>query len=181
MLAQEQFDSLLCWLHPDRDRAGQMYEDIRRRLVRIFACRGCQIPEELADETIDRVSMKLTGIADGYVGNPALYFYGVAKRVHLEYLRGKPALPLIAVARDELNNSREAEYECLEKCLDGLEPKDRELVLDYYREDGRARIRHRRKMAMSLGIPVSALRVRAHRIRVNIERRMAVYISKAAG
>ncbi|HEY7785163.1 MAG TPA: hypothetical protein VIB00_10575, partial [Pyrinomonadaceae bacterium] len=56
VLTQESFDALLHWLDPQRDRAGLRYEEIRRSLIKIFACRGCAEPEDLADETINRVS-----------------------------------------------------------------------------------------------------------------------------
>src|SRR5947209_6617862 len=37
----DSFDRLLAWLNPDREQAGQRYEEIRRRLIKIFARRGC--------------------------------------------------------------------------------------------------------------------------------------------
>src|SRR4051812_48482909 len=90
-LTQDAFDALLGWLDPNRDIAGQKYEDIRRRLVKIFSCRGCAEPEDLADETINRVTTRLATIESGFVGDPGRYFYGVANKVHLEYRRRKPA------------------------------------------------------------------------------------------
>ena len=51
-LTQAVFEQLLDWLDADRDVAGQRYEEIRRRLIKIFVCRGCIVPEELADRTI---------------------------------------------------------------------------------------------------------------------------------
>ena len=53
ILTQESFDALLNWLDPRREEAGQKYEDIRLRLIKIFTCRGCLEPEDLADETIN--------------------------------------------------------------------------------------------------------------------------------
>jgi DNA-directed RNA polymerase specialized sigma24 family protein len=172
VVAQEQFDGLLRWLDADRDRAGQKYEDIRGKLVKLFSCRGCHIPEELADETMDRVCRKVSKIASGYLGNPELYFYGVANLVHHEYLRQKPqalAPPCVTEMHGGQEQQKEVEYDCLEKCIQGLEPQDRNLVVDYYRGEGRARADHRRKMAMNLGIHPSTLRVRAHRIRAVLE------------
>ena len=40
-LTAEGFEALLAMLHPDRETAGERYEDIRRRLVRLFEWRGC--------------------------------------------------------------------------------------------------------------------------------------------
>ena len=79
-------------MHPDRDQAGQKYEDIRRRLIRIFIHRGCITAEDLADETINRVARKVREVRDNYNpgDDPALYFYGVARNVYREYLKRRP-------------------------------------------------------------------------------------------
>src|SRR5215471_19931644 len=87
VLTQDAFDQLLEWLGPDREHGALRYEEIRRRLIKIFVCRGCRAAEELTDETIDRVTSKLVDVAPGYKGDPALYFFGVAHKVHLEYVR----------------------------------------------------------------------------------------------
>jgi len=92
-MTEEEFDKFLEWLHPDRNHAADMYEKIRRRLIKIFICRGCIIPEDLTDDTINRVIRKVQEIADNYVGERIPYFIAVAYKVHLEYLRKKP-LPL---------------------------------------------------------------------------------------
>ena len=62
VLRQDEFDRLLTWLDPDPERAGSMYEKIRWRLIAILAARGCRVPEELADETIDRVARRVADI-----------------------------------------------------------------------------------------------------------------------
>ena len=87
VIDSENFGMLLSWLDPDRESAAQKYGRIRDRLVRIFVCRGCYEADELADETINRVTIKMPVIKDGYVGEPASYFFGVANKVHLEWLR----------------------------------------------------------------------------------------------
>jgi DNA-directed RNA polymerase specialized sigma24 family protein len=166
VLTQESFDALLDWLDPQREKAGQKYEDIRRRLIKIFTCRGCSEPEDLADETINRVTNKLKEIEAGFTGDRARYFYGVANKVHLEYLRRKPdvTLPLPVANSDEV----EREFKCLETCMDRLTPDNRELVLQYYQEDKKAKIDHRKMLAEHLGIAVNALRIRACRIRATL-------------
>ena len=86
-LTPEAFDRLLLWLNPDRERAGRKYEEIRRKLITILSSRGCTCPEDLTDEAMNRVTRKVPEIIDNYVGDPALYFYGVAHKVHLEWVR----------------------------------------------------------------------------------------------
>jgi len=167
VLTQESFETLLAWLDPNREVAGQKYEEIRTRLMKIFACRGCYEPEDLADETINRVTNKLGEIGSTFIGERARYFYGVANKVHLEYLRRKPAPPLPAAT----NTSEEVErrYRCLDRCVGRLTPESRELVLQYYQEERRAKIEHRKNLADRLGIAVNALRIRAHRIRKSLQ------------
>ena len=63
-LSQEAFDALLDWLDSDREQAGIKYEQIRSRLIKIFTGRGCVDPEDLADETINRVTRKLKEIQE---------------------------------------------------------------------------------------------------------------------
>jgi DNA-directed RNA polymerase specialized sigma24 family protein len=167
VLTQESFEALLAWLDPNREAAGKKYEDIRIRLIKIFACRGCYEPEDLADETINRVTSKLEEIEPTFIGERARYFYGVANKVHLEYLRRKPAPPMPPTT----NASEVAEslFQCLDRCLGKLAPDNRELVAQYYQEEKRAKIEHRKQLADSLGIGVNALRIRAHRIRRSLQ------------
>src|SRR5688572_1456185 len=86
-LDQERWDRLLKWLDADTNRAGEKYEWIRTRLIKIFVSRGSSTSDELADVTIDRVATRLVEIQDGYVGERLSYFYGVAKNVYRESLR----------------------------------------------------------------------------------------------
>ena len=179
VLTQDAFDTLLGWLDPDRDRAGRKYEDIRLRLIRIFICRGCWEAEELADETINRVVAKMGDLATQYQGDPALYFYGVSQKVQLEYSRktrlrdsetlldtsAKVPTPANAVMADDA----EPEYECLERCLNHLAVDNRRLVLEYYQQERKAKIDHRKRLADELGIGLNALRIRAYRIRRMLE------------
>jgi DNA-directed RNA polymerase specialized sigma24 family protein len=166
-LTQNAFDHLLAWLDEDRERAGEKYESIRQKLVKIFTARGCMAAEELADETIDRVARRVPEIAAAYKGERALYFYGVAQKVHLEYLKRKPPPPLPPPAAEA--QETEEEYECLEECIEALGPSARELILRYYTEDRQAKIDERRRLAEELGIGLNALRIRAHRIRASLE------------
>jgi RNA polymerase sigma factor (sigma-70 family) len=176
VITQEAFDSLLTWLDPDRDRAARKYETVRIRLIKIFSCRGCGEADDLADETINRVTSKLSEIAGSYLGDPALYFYGVANKVYLEYLRRRPAIepPPLRESSEDI----EAEYECLERCMDELPPESRRLVLQYYQEEKRAKIDRRRKLAEELGIAVNALRIRAHRIRQQLQQCVQVCLEQ---
>ena len=167
VLSQEAFDSCLAWLDADRDRAGEKYEDIRRKLIRIFARRGCPIPEELTDEAINRVSRKVPEISGTYVGDPALYFYGVAQKVYKEHVKKKPDVkPLPPPDPPE---EVERNYACLDHCMEGLDAVSRELILKYYQQEKRAKIDDRKELADRLGIALNTLRMRVHRIKAILE------------
>ena len=167
-LTQEAFDNLLSWLNPDREQAGKKYEDIRRCLIKIFTCRGCLTPEDLTDETIDRVVRKAPELAGNYVGDPALYFYGVAKNVFHESLRHKSYQIKSPAHEPHTSAETEQEYACMGECIQKLAPRSRELILDYYKEERSAKIDHRRQLANSLGIEMNALRIQACRIRATL-------------
>ncbi len=164
---QAEFNQLLAWLGPDRELAGKKYEEIRFKLARIFLRRGCTIAEELADETMDRVCCKVQEIAETYVGDPALYFFGVAQNVYREYVRKKPdpkPFPALTAGPD-----REKRYECLEQCLKSLDLENRQLILNYFQYDKGAKIQHRKRMAKQLGVSLNTLRARAHRIKARLQ------------
>jgi DNA-directed RNA polymerase specialized sigma24 family protein len=168
VLNQEDFDRLLLWLDPNPDQAGRVYEKIRWRLIAILASRGCSIPEELADETIDRVARRVIDIHDAYTGDKAIYFLGVMNNVHHEYLRRPtpPKSPLIDV--DDVVG-KEATHLCLDKCLDKLAPHSRSLIETYYAESKRRKIDLRKRIAADLGISINTLRLRALRIREKLQ------------
>lgn len=166
-LTQDAFDSLLAWLDPDRERAGEKYEAVRRRLIKIFTCRGCRDADELADRTINRVALKAPEVSKGYVGDPALYFYGVAQKIFLEYVR-KPPASLPPPPQDN-SDETEREYACLERCMEGLSPTSREMVLEYYRGEKGAKVERRKRLSERLGIGQNALRIRAHRVRAALQ------------
>lgn len=166
-ITQEAFDQFLAWLDPDREQAGTKYENIRRKLIKIFVCRGCLSGEDLADETINRVIRKMPKLADGYTGDPVAYFYGVARNVHLEHVKESRASLLLPVA--DPPEQKELEYQCLERCMKVLTPENRNLMLEYYKEGKQARIVHRKVLADGLGIPLGTLRLRTFRIRTGLQ------------
>src|SRR6476620_6942526 len=88
----EAFDLLLTNLDTDRDHAGRLYENIRRKLLEFFEARGSAVPDEHADETFDRVMRRMT--EGEKVENAASYCYGVAKFVWIEASRGRAKEPV---------------------------------------------------------------------------------------
>jgi DNA-directed RNA polymerase specialized sigma24 family protein len=168
VMSPESFEALLCWLDPNREQAGIKYEQIRSGLISFFTGRGHCGAEDLADETINRVISRLHEVSAQVTGEPSRYFYGVARKIQLEYLRRK-----IPNVRQELavdSDQLELEYRCLEECMGKLSPENRALVLRYYEADGREKIEKRKILADELGIAPNALRIRAYRIRAALQK-----------
>ncbi len=168
-LTEEAFARLLEWLDRRRESAGQKYDIIRLRLIKIFSWRGCSVPEELADATVDRVAGKLGEIAQTYVGEPAPYFFNVADKIYLEYGRKAPLhlpLPDNLAGADKPATLALAE-DCFESCMNCLPERSRELILAYYgyERSGREKLDQRKALAERMAIADNALWIRVHRIR----------------
>jgi DNA-directed RNA polymerase specialized sigma24 family protein len=176
---QEQFDRLLQWFAPDLEKAGQIYERIRTRLIKIFVCRGSNVPQELADKTINRVARKLAAIQSTYTGDPAYYFASVANFIFKESLRKDIPPPVVVPEPSPPDEDEERDYSCLEECMQKLTTLDRSLVVGYYREEKRAKIDHRKKLAEELGLGLNALRIRACRIRAELQKCVELCRGKA--
>jgi hypothetical protein len=152
---------------------------MRRRLVLYFTRKRCVVPDDLADETLHRVTRRLEEQGTIADATPARYSYIVAKFVLLEHLRDPGRHHAGDVeSRDDARSSarasddsadRERLYACLDGCLRSLDPGDRELILDYYRDEHRARIERRRRLAAALAVTANALAIRACRLRDRLE------------
>ena len=169
-LRSEPFEALLLKLGPDREAAGERYLQLRQRLVAVFEYRRCPLPEELADETLDRVARRLQEMGSEFVGSdPARYVFGVAWNVARESFRRPTSAPLPDGWESRLVASRAVDDEgveesCLEHCLERLSPADKQLVLDYHQGERSARIRGRSGLARDLGLTPNALRLKIHRL-----------------
>ena len=178
------FRQFLSWLDEGTESNGEKYLEMRRRLVAYFNRKNCVGPDELADETLNRVARRLEEEGSITGTAPAQYCYITAKFVFLEYLRSdrrsdsslaemSPAevdsvLGTPALVDDEAR-SKEHLSNCLEGCLAKLAPPDRDLILGYYRGEQRTKIESRRGLAASLRLSVNALSIRACRIRNKLE------------
>jgi RNA polymerase sigma factor (sigma-70 family) len=184
-LTDADLDRLLRWLGPDPELAAEKYEAIRQSLIQIFIQRGFSYEaEELTDETINRVARKVKDLAECYVGDPALYFYGVArnllkeaKRSHQQAAHLVPPPQLEGTDRDD----HEALLEALEKCFSALPRKDRYLLTEYYRPTGQSISNAREALAEELGISRPALRVYAQRLRVRLRKSIEKELAERRG
>lgn len=176
VIRPEGFDEILAWLNPDREVAATTYVQLRHDLAKIFGWNRCADPEGLTDEVIDRVAKKVHHLRHTFVGDPKLFFYGVARNLLKEVPKkvknyvslddvDLPTRPAGEI-EEETTDMRE---ECLHSCLQELDSEKRELILAYYAKEKQAKIDHRTEIARQLGVSVETLRVRAHRIRGALE------------
>lgn len=188
VLTEHGFSRLLEWLDDGgADTKGGSYLEIRRRLVAYFDRRNRPRPDELADETLNRIARTLETDGAIEVRPPARYCYVTARFVLLEDVRRREhstvpletprGTPIVArrltvvpnPADEDEAATKERRLACLEHCLDGLKPDQRDLIVDYHRDARREKIERRRGLAERFGISMNALAIRACRIRDALE------------
>jgi RNA polymerase sigma factor (sigma-70 family) len=171
-LTGEALEKFLATLDPDSHRAGEKYEALRESLISFFDWQGGLSPEDLCDETLNRVVKKIDeGEA---VQNVPAYCRGVARLVLLEYRKGAAARradveELASLPAPAPIESGDERRDWLENCLRELPVDARQLVLQYYKEDRQQKIDARAALAEKLGIPLNALRSRVQRLRDRLE------------
>lgn len=184
MLTKEVFDRLLAKFDPDPELAGEKYELVRARIIKFFECHGASSPQELADETINRVARKISEDEDIPSESMMAYCYGVARNVLHEEKRnpGSSASaidslppshhpsenPEDSIQKTVERSTLEQRLACLETCVEKLPPETREMVQLYYLTKPGAKIASRRQLAEALHIPINNLRIRIYRVRARL-------------
>ena len=175
------FQRLLHWLDGETNSDGQKYLEMRRRLVAYFDRKSCLTPDDLADETLNRVARRLEEEDISEADEPAKYCYIVARFVFLEHLRSsrredafanhlmRTATTATAIF-DQAEDEKNIMLSCLEACIKTLEPESRQIIHGYYVGKEREKIENRRSLAQTLGITPNALSIRACRIRARLEK-----------
>ena len=125
--------------------------------------------EDLADETINRVCLKIN---TEVVENKTAFVYGFAKNVYLESLRKeKNHLNTDDLNIAEKERKDEADYsgDCLDKCLRELPAENRALILDYFSEEKQAKIDLHKQISEKFETTQTALRMRIVRIKQKLK------------
>lgn len=167
-VTREKFASFLEWLNPGGEGAGEEYERLRFRLCTFFSQRHCRFPDELADETINRLMLK---VVEEKIENKLAYCYGVAKNVYRESLRKErhhvnvEEVTVAAQAPAERNLSEE----CLDKCLAELPAESQQMLLNYFSEVKQAKVELRLRLSKSFAVTQAALRVRVMRTKQRLK------------
>lgn len=167
---------LLNAFDPDPEEAGKRYQQAHTKLIRFFEWHSIRRSDYWADETFNRVARRLDEgqQLDNFTG----FIFGVARVLLHEARKDENEK-----APASLEDTRESQHipapppvepddreECFDRCLEQLLSENRTLILEYYQEERRAKIELRQRIADRLGIPLNALRIRAHRIRIGLEK-----------
>ena len=168
------FEKLLARLAPDRERAGEEYETLRRRLIKYFDLKGLRSPDSAADETLDRVASKIQAGED--IRDLIHYAYGVARWISLERFRveereRKAYDNLVHPLGSGGVQSAASYLETLEICLEELAEPDRELLRVYYTDATSADCAQNRiDLAQRKGLSLNSIRLRVFRLRQTLAR-----------
>jgi DNA-directed RNA polymerase specialized sigma24 family protein len=167
-ITREKFTGFLEWLSPGGEGAGEAYERLRDRLCIFFSQRGRPFPDELADETINRVMLKA---GEEEIENKLAYCYGVARNVLREsWRRDRRHADVEEVAAVAAPPAAQSfSNDCLEKCLGELPPESRVLILDYFSEDKTQKIELRQRISERLETTQTALRMRVARVKQRLK------------
>jgi len=184
-ITQSEFDQLLEWLSSDREDAARAYERIRSGLIRFFRFRGCGEAESLADETINRITRKLSKLVLNDGIQTSTYFYSFASKIVLEEKRRNRKITtldsidrtLFDMSPNSYDESREIQHTCLDSCMASLPAAERGLLISYYSKEKTAKIEVRKTLADDMNLTVAALHTKVHRMRLN----MRECISKCLG
>jgi DNA-directed RNA polymerase specialized sigma24 family protein len=167
-LDRETWEALMAALAPDRELAGQKYEDLRHRLCNLFAWERSDAPEDLADEAINRLARKV--MEGAVIPHLDRFAFGIARLMLQEESRkqrNRETMVRELQTTSSVDSRHWSAVESMESCLGRLPADRRELIERYYAED-------RAALARKLGLSLNALRNRAMRIRQELSRCMSL-------
>jgi RNA polymerase sigma factor (sigma-70 family) len=153
-------------------------------LIRFFAARLCNDPEDLASETISRACRAISAGVE-LTSQFETFLFGVAKYIALEDYkrRQKTDLPLDELPPghepciDPPDNTLELPkwkqdlyHECLEQCLQKLDKEQRDQLILFYQGNQEGEMKSNRKqLAAQLGTNIRALSSRMLRLRGKLD------------
>lgn len=176
--SQSSFDKFLKLLDTDRNEAGIKYENLRRRLIKFFEWRNCEIPEELSDTVFDRILRKISEGEE--IQNVTAYSATIAQFVFKEYLRSNerqnqliedaPEIQNIKANEQNLEDERSSRrLACFDKCLKEFSEENRKFIIAYYDTDEPTMINSRKRLAEEMNSSLNTLRIKACRLKAKLE------------
>lgn len=182
LLSKKSFDALMFALHPNRDEAARLYNELCQFLTKFLLGKGCPpiFVEECVIETLTRAEQKIQSGEKIEIGLKP-YSRGIANNVLRELLRTLRTSPLpmdtlsttsnliIDPNKVEIEHDKKQREEillkCMEQCLKSLPESDREFFLDYYSDENEKRSDNREKIAMKLNMKQNTLSQKVNRLR----------------
>jgi hypothetical protein len=174
IISESAFQRLLEWIDGGNESEGKRYLEITNRLVNYFDRKNCLNPNELADETLNRVARRLEEEGNIDSETPEKFCYITAKFVFMESLRNKERqnIQLDEVIENKLvinsyddKGIMEQRLNCLETCTNNFDNSNREIIFSYYYGEERIKIENRRNLAKKFELSVNALSIKACRLR----------------
>lgn len=160
------FDRLFQLLEPSAQSVEAGFRQCRLKLIKFFAWRHCEDPDNLADETISRLLRNVQSGQEILADNPYSYVYAIASNIFKEYLRAKrKGAALVNIDEVREVAAPATEDDCKKLCLEQLPPEKRELLAYYY-----LGYEERDDIAAALGLTLNALRLQVHRIKHGLKR-----------
>ena len=154
----------------DSDEAIRRYRLLRKKLEDFFRFKGMYDPVTDADDTCNRAEEKLAKGSD--IPDITKFCLGIARNIVYEHLRNKKReewafLNFLEYSQDKSTEETVAKIKNLMKpCFEQLSTEDQELLIKYCKvPPGVDRAEHRLKLADSLNLSISALRIRVARLR----------------
>lgn len=180
----EAFDKMLSWLDADREKAGEEYEKIRQKLIKLFKWRNCRPEEEYADITINRVMRRIYEEVDASNEKPYLYFHGTALNVLREFWRGEQKhkqedfenISLLELTTENpqqiieqrLEQQNQASrFNCMRDCLNELSPDLQAMIVEYHHGESKKNVRL--DLAEKMKVSMNVLRIKACRVRADLQ------------
>lgn len=172
-LTAESYSLLLKTFSSDEEAAANAHAKLRDSLVRFFQIKGDSDPDEAADETLDRVAVKLS--ENVLIEDLTKYSFGVARFVFLERLRKtnkeKKAFENYLAENERQKFDEETDdFSPFRECFESLAGDDKSILQKYFDDLPHAELNeNRQKLTDKLGISLNNLRLKIFRLRRRLE------------
>ncbi len=169
----ESFKILFAALASEADESTVKYTELRNSLVRYFQIKGDADADEAADETLDRVALKLSQNAP--VDNVTNYSFGAARLIFLERLRKaektfKAEREFYKHRTSDENAAPQDDFRFFRECFDRLNEPERRILIDYFADLPFFKLTdYREKLSREYDVSLINLRVKIYRLRVRLE------------
>ena len=172
-ITTESFSNLLEAFSSDKTEAGIAYAKLRDSLVRFFTLKGDFEPETAADETLDRVALKLS--ENGEIEDLTKYSFGVARFIFLERIKAnkkeKVAVEEFYADQTAFVESEETDdFAPFRDCFEKLPDDEKNILRDYFADIPFAQVFvYRQELSEKYKISLNNLRMKIFRLRQRLE------------